>query len=60
MIFSLYVENVCVEALEDLIKVSGNLINNTRFVDDKAIITDSERDIQLLLDSINNAGIGNK
>lgn len=59
MLFNLYVENVFAEALEGYdygIKVNGYPLNNIRYADDTAILTDNEHEMQLLIDRINNVG----
>lgn len=55
MMFNLYVKNTLAEALENTtydIKVNRYPLNNN--ADGKAVTTDNEQDMQLLLNKINN------
>lgn len=53
MLFNLFVENVLVKALENSsfgIEISGHTIKNISFAEDTALISDNQRNMQLLLD----------
>ena len=55
LLFNLYDEAMKREAMdmEKGVKVGGYLINSVRFADDKAVVANSERGLQQLMDNIN-------
>lgn len=59
MLFNLYVENIFLEALENVeagIKINGIILNNLRYADDTVIMASSAEELQLILDRINDVG----
>ena len=59
MLFNLYMEKVFRIALENInigVKVNGRQINNLRYSDDTALMTDIVEELQRLLDTINDVG----
>ena len=55
LMYNLYSEMIMKEVFEDReegVKINGRRINNLRYADDTVIITESEEDLQLLLDDL--------
>lgn len=56
MLFNLYSEAIISEALEGLevgVKINGKTVNNLRYADDTVLIASSEKDMQALIDRVN-------
>lgn len=60
LLFNLYSESIFQEALEDLevgIRVNGKPINNIRYADDTVLLASDEKELQCLVDRVNNVGL---
>lgn len=58
LLFNLYSEAVISKALEGLaagVKVNGKIINNLRYADDTILIASTEKDLQEVVDKVNNS-----
>ena len=59
LLFSIYVEAMMIEAMEDIdegVKVGGKLLKYIRFADDEAMVADSEKGLQEILDKLVEVG----
>ena len=56
LLFSIYVESMMVEAMEDVeegIKIGGQWVKDVRFADDQAMVSNTEEGLQLIMNKLN-------
>ena len=59
LLFSIYVEAMMIKAMEDIdegVKVGGKLLRDIRFADDQAVVADSEKGLQEIMDKLVEVG----
>ena len=59
LLFSIYVEEIMIEAIEYIdegVKVGGKLLKDIRFADDQAMVADSEKGIQQIMEKLVEVG----
>ena len=55
LLFSIYVERMMVEALDDVgegVKVGGSLLKDIRFADDQGMVAETEQGLQNIMDRL--------
>jgi hypothetical protein len=56
LLFSIYAEQMMIEAMDNVnvgVKVRGELLKDVRFADDQGMVAESEKDLQLIMVSLN-------
>ena len=59
LLFSIYVEEMMIEAMEDTdkgVKVGGKLLKDIRFADDQAMVAESVKELQEIMDKLVEVG----